>query len=64
MVECTNLAQSESGEEHIPVLLLGVLLKSHWKAEMNVEDPFLYHCIHLMIVWIWMPSYMLKQIDL
>ena len=35
-----KLMQLELGEEHIPVLSLGSLLKSDWKGQIYTEDPF------------------------
>ena len=38
MVGYSKLVQSKSEEEHIPVLFLGALFKSYWKAQMHKED--------------------------
>ena len=38
MVGYSKLLQSESEEEHIPVLFLGALLKSYWKREMHKKN--------------------------
>lgn len=40
MLENSKLMQSELGEEHIPVSLLGTFLKSNWNGEAHMEDPF------------------------
>lgn len=40
MLEYSKLMQSELGEEHIPVSLLGAFLKSNWNGETHMEDPF------------------------
>lgn len=45
MLEYSKLIQSELGEEHIPVSLLGTFLKSNWNGESHMEThfPILYH---------------------
>ena len=43
-----KLVQLKSGEEHIPVLFSGALLKSYWKGEMHKEDLcFTFVSLHL-----------------
>ena len=57
-----KLVQLKSGEEHIPVLFSGALLKSYWKGEMERKTyvSILYHCICPLTVRIWMPGYILR----